>query len=61
MFEVELEDMCEEEPSMWEDLDEKEWNEYKSLLGEIHDSTTGEVLGPSKVKEGCAEEMGFMT
>ena len=55
LFEVELDDMCEEDTSMWEELAEKEWNEYKSLPGESHDSTTGEVLDPAKVKEGCAE------
>ena len=31
-----------------------------SRPGETRDSTTGEVLDPAKVKEGCAEEMGFM-
>ena len=54
--EVELEDMCEDEPSTWEHIEEKEWKEYRSLPGETCDSTTGEVLDPAKVKEGCDEE-----
>ena len=55
LFEVELEDMCEEEPSTWEDLAAKEWKEYTSLPGETRDSTTEEVLDPAKVKDICAE------
>ena len=49
LFEVELEDMSEHEPSSWEDLAEKEWKDYMSLAGETCDSTTGEVLDPAKL------------
>ena len=60
LFEVELEDMCEDEPSTSEDLAEKEWKQSRSLPGDTCDSTTGEVLDPAKVTEGCDEEIGFM-
>ena len=61
LFEVELEDMFEEDPTSWEDLAENEWKEYTSSQGETRDSTTGEVLDPAKVQEGCNEAIGFMS
>ena len=33
----------------------------RAAVGETRDSTTGEVLDPAKVKEGCAEETGLMS
>ena len=60
MFEVELEDMCEDDPRDWESLAEKRWQEYTEVQEETRDSVTGESLDPTRVKEGCEEEMGFM-
>ena len=60
LYEVELEDMCEEDPSTWEDLANQKWEESTNRPGETRDSTTGEILDPAKVVEGCEEEMGVM-
>jgi hypothetical protein len=61
LYEVELEDMCEQDPSTWEDLASQRWQEYSQSLGETLDSTTGEILDPAKVQAGCDEEIGFMS
>ena len=69
LFEVELEDMCEQEASTWESLATQRWQEYSHCPGACApaapggtlDSTTGEVLDPRKVQEGCDEEMQFMS
>ena len=61
LYEVELEDMCEQDPSTWEELAGQEWERAMSTPGETRDGTTGELLDPSKVQEGCDEEMGFMS
>ena len=61
LFEVELEDMCEQDPTVWEDLANRRWEESTSYPGETRDSTTGEMLDPAKVNEGCEEEMEFMS
>ena len=53
--------MCEEDPSTWEDLANHKWEESTCLPGETRESTTGEILDPAKVVEGCEEEMGFMS
>ena len=60
-YELELEDMCEKDPSTGEDLETQKWQEYSHFSHETVDSTTGEVLDPDKVQAGCAEELGFMT
>ena len=60
LYEVELEDMCEQDSSTWEDLASQRWHEYSQFSQETVDSTTGEVLDPAKVKAGCDEELGFM-
>ena len=60
LFEVELEDMCEEDPSHWEAFAEEEWKEFNKHPGETRDSVTGEVLVLAKVKQGCEEEMVCM-
>ena len=52
--------MCEEDPTVWEDLANRRLEESKSYPGETRDSTTGELLDPAKFDEGCNEEMGFM-
>ena len=52
--------MCEKDPSTWEDLATQKWQEYSQFSNEPVDSTTGEILDPSKVQAGCDEEMGFM-
>ena len=61
MYEVELEYMCEADPSVWEDQSNHKWEESTCLPGEIRDSTTGEVLNPAKVAEGCEGGMGLMS
>ena len=38
-----------------------ERKEYTCPPGETRDSTTGEVLDPVNVREGCEEEVGFMS
>ena len=53
LFEVELEDMCEQDPTIWEDLANRRWGDFQSYPGETRDSTTGELLDPAKVDEGC--------
>ncbi len=53
--------MCEQDPSTWEDLASQKWQECSHFPGETVDSTTGEVLDPGKVQEGCNEEIGFMS
>ena len=55
LYELELEDMCEKDPSTWEDLATQKWQEYSQFSHEQVDSTTGEVLDPDKVQAGCAE------
>ncbi len=56
------EDICEEGPNVWEQKTvDREWNDYVHSQGEAQDSVSGEVLDPKKVKEGCDEELGFMT
>ena len=61
LYEIELEDMCEQDPSTWENLANQRWQEYSQFSNETVDSTTGEILDPAKVKAGCDEELGFMT
>lgn len=61
LYEIDLEDMCEEGPSTWEDLASQRWTEFMCLPGETRESTTGEVLDPAKVIEGRDEEMGLMS
>ena len=58
---MELEDMCEQDPSTWENLADQRWQEYSQSFGEFVDSTTGEVLDPTKVQDGCDEQIGFMS
>ena len=60
LYECELEDMCEKDPSTWENLANQRWQEYPQFANETLDSTTGEILEPAKVKAGCDEELGFM-
>ena len=61
LCEFELEDMCEQDPASWEHIACQKWEEFQSDQGGTRDSTTGEVLDPTKVEEGCQEEMGFMS
>ena len=61
LFEIELEDMCEEDPSTWEELANERWLESTWPAEETRDSTSGELLDPKKVHEGCQEELGFMS
>ena len=61
LCEFELEDMCEQDPASWEHIACQKWEEFQSDQGCTRDSTTGEVLDPKKVEEGCQEEMGFMS
>ena len=61
LFEIELEDMCEEDPSTWEELANERWVEATWPAEETRDSTSGELLDPKKVHEGCQEELGFMS
>ena len=61
LFEVELEDMCGEDPTHYEDVAEIRRQGNMSSQGETRDSTTGEVLDPAKVQEGCSEDMGCMS
>ena len=61
LYQTELEDMCEQDPTTWEELASQRWEEFSQPPGETLDSTTGEALDPTKVQEGCDEEMGFMT
>lgn len=44
LFEVELEDMCEEDPNTWESRAYDKSEEYNQLPGETRDSVTGETL-----------------
>ena len=60
LYELELEDMCEQDPAVWEDLANHRWQERSQLSNETVDSTSGEILDPGKVQAGCDEEMGFM-
>lgn len=67
LFELEMEDMCEQGPSTWESIANQRWQEHPNASGarvpaapgETLDSTTGELLDPRKVQEGCEEEMKF--
>ena len=61
LYELEMEDMCEQDPSTWEDLATQSWQEYSQFSNETVDSTTGEILDPAKVKAGCDEVLGFMS
>ena len=61
LYELEMEDMCEQDPSTWEDLATQWWQEYSQFSNETVDSTTGEILDPAKVEAGCDEELGFMS
>ena len=61
LYEVELEDMCEQGPSIWEGLANQQWEESMCFPKESRDSTTGDTLDPAKVNEGCEEEMWFMS
>jgi len=61
LFEIELEEMCEEDPSTWEELANERWTEATWPAEETRDSTSGELLDPKKVHEGCQEELGFMS
>ena len=61
LYETELEDMCEQDPSTWEDLASQRWHAYSQFSNETVDSTTGEILAPVKVQAGCDEELGFMS
>ena len=58
---LELEDMCEQGTSTWENLATQRWQEYSQFSNETVDSTTGEILDPDKVQAGCADELGSMT
>ena len=51
LFEIELEDMCEEDPSTWEELAHERWTEATWPAEETRDSTSGELLDPKKVHE----------
>ena len=59
LFEVELEDMCEQGPSTCESIATQRWQGYSNqpgarvpaAAGETLDSTTSEVLDPRKVQE----------
>ena len=53
--------MCEQDPSTWEDLATQRWQEHSQFSNETVDSTTGEVLDPERVQEGCDDELVFMT
>jgi len=55
LYEMELEDMCEQDPSTWENLANQWWEEHSQLRNETVDSTTGETLDPAKVQAGCDE------
>ena len=61
LYELELEDMCEQDPTVWDDLANQRWQEHSQTSNGVVDSTTGESLDPTKVQAGCDEEMGFMT
>lgn len=61
LYSTELEDMCEQDPSTWESLASQRWQGHSRVVGEIVDSTTGEVFDTVKVKAGCDEEIGFMS
>ena len=60
-FELELEDMCEDDPSTWEELANQRWTEATWPAEETRDCTSGELLDPKKGHEGCQEELGFMS
>ncbi len=51
LYEIELEDMCEEDPSTWEELANERWTEATWPAEETRDSTSGELLDPKKVHE----------
>ncbi len=55
LYEIEVEDMCEQDPSTWENLASQRWQEHSQFFGETVDSTTGEILDPAKVQAGCDE------
>ena len=56
LFEVELEDLCEEDASTWEELASQRWDESTWPVEETRDSTIGELLGLAKVHAGGQEE-----
>ena len=51
LFEAELEDMCEQDPSAWEQVANDQCASAWGSPGETRDSTTGETLDPAKVEE----------
>ena len=53
LYELELEDMCEQDPSTWEDLATQRWQEYSQFSNETVDSTTGEIQDLDKSQAGC--------
>ena len=55
LYELELEDMGEQDTSTWEDLANQRWQEHSQLWSETVDSTTGNILDPDKVPAGCDE------
>ena len=52
LFEIELEDMCEQDPATWEEVAGQCWEEYSQQPGVTLDSTTGEVFNPTRVQKG---------
>ena len=44
LYTTELEDMCEQDPSTWENLASQRWQEYSQSFNDTVDSTTGEIL-----------------
>ena len=61
LFEIELEDMCEEDPSTWEELANERSTAATWPAEETRDSTSGELMDPKKVHDGCQEELGCMS
>ena len=47
LYELELEDMCEQDPTTWEDLANQRWQEHSQASNGTVDSTTGEILDPA--------------
>ncbi len=61
LYTTELEDMCEQDPSTWENLASQRWQEYSQSFSDTVDSTTGETLDPATLQAGCDEALGFMS
>ena len=53
LYTTELEDMCEQDPSTWENLAGQRWQEYSQSFNDTVDSTIGGTLDPVKVQAGC--------